>query len=270
MAKFCGKCGAGLDEDTGLCPNCDAEKIKKQATLRKKEAKKKHKAAKMFLKLLMWFMFIVLIVCCVLGILTYYGIIKAPYINNVFQKIGITSDMADRNSGEDSYTVTPPDAEDYYSNNSQIVSEIDAKGSEKVNTEEEACTILESRNFVDYPITTEYSMDGDYSDTVDISKTSSEKHPIYQTYYRSENGELWTIFLINGAVMANPVSYNLQSGMVVQVIVSESNTVTSYDSTTNRFYETIPSAGALVVITIGKIDSESLDSLTIGEIERHV
>lgn len=31
MAKFCGKCGAKLDEATGLCPNCDAEKIRTQA-----------------------------------------------------------------------------------------------------------------------------------------------------------------------------------------------------------------------------------------------
>ncbi|MGO5097462.1 hypothetical protein ACTQ34_16915 [Agathobaculum sp. LCP25S3_E8] len=33
MAKFCGKCGAKLDETTGLCPNCnaeDAEKISEQ------------------------------------------------------------------------------------------------------------------------------------------------------------------------------------------------------------------------------------------------
>lgn len=32
MAKYCGKCGAKLDETTGLCPNCDAEKIKEQGT----------------------------------------------------------------------------------------------------------------------------------------------------------------------------------------------------------------------------------------------
>lgn len=32
MAKFCGKCGAKLDEVTGLCPNCDVNKsIKKSA-----------------------------------------------------------------------------------------------------------------------------------------------------------------------------------------------------------------------------------------------
>lgn len=27
MGKFCGKCGTKLDEVTGLCPNCNAEKI---------------------------------------------------------------------------------------------------------------------------------------------------------------------------------------------------------------------------------------------------
>lgn len=31
MAKYCGKCGAKLNEVTGLCPNCDAEKIKQLA-----------------------------------------------------------------------------------------------------------------------------------------------------------------------------------------------------------------------------------------------
>lgn len=67
MAKFCGKCGTKLDEVTGLCPNCDADKLKKQnetpevveipkqkqdtasepkMSLSKKEAKKQRKADK--------------------------------------------------------------------------------------------------------------------------------------------------------------------------------------------------------------------------------
>lgn len=68
MAKFCGKCGSRLDEATGLCPNCDAEKIKqivekpvetpkeiekksetsqpKAAPMSKKEARAKRKADK--------------------------------------------------------------------------------------------------------------------------------------------------------------------------------------------------------------------------------
>lgn len=67
MAKFCGKCGSKLDEATGLCPNCDAEKIKDSSAqekpieiqeskqevvqeseepLSKRDAKKKRKADK--------------------------------------------------------------------------------------------------------------------------------------------------------------------------------------------------------------------------------
>lgn len=30
MAKFCGKCGSRLDEDTGLCPRCDADRLEQQ------------------------------------------------------------------------------------------------------------------------------------------------------------------------------------------------------------------------------------------------
>ena len=33
MAKFCGKCGTRLDETTGLCPNCDADKLKRESGL---------------------------------------------------------------------------------------------------------------------------------------------------------------------------------------------------------------------------------------------
>ena len=33
MAKFCGKCGSKLDEATGLCPNCDSDKLKKMRSI---------------------------------------------------------------------------------------------------------------------------------------------------------------------------------------------------------------------------------------------
>ena len=67
MAKFCGKCGAKLNDTTGFCPNCDVDKLKEQSDkseavdvaksiqetaptsekpLSKKEAKKKRKADK--------------------------------------------------------------------------------------------------------------------------------------------------------------------------------------------------------------------------------
>lgn len=71
MAKFCGKCGSRLDENTGLCPKCDArqlgersagaeketqavlfdkKEVKKRRKLEKKEAKKQKKREKKLAK----------------------------------------------------------------------------------------------------------------------------------------------------------------------------------------------------------------------------
>lgn len=307
MAKFCGKCGSKLNEATGLCPNCDADKLNKQSekpeevetpkqerdtapepkkSLSKKEAKKQRKAdkkakkkekwasmtlgqklRKIFLKLAMLVLLIAFFVGVAIVGISHHNIIEIPIINEFLGFIGLSSETA---GSTEEYKVNAPDAESYYGKNSDIIMEIDVNDSNDVLTESETCTELTGRGFEEYPITTEYSMDGVYSDASNISDDSSNKHPIYQTFYVSSNGDLWTVFVINGSVLANPVSYNLQSGRSVQVIVSEAETVMSYDSTTNRFYETIPHESALVLITVDKIDAETLDSLTIGEIDNHV
>lgn len=310
MAKFCGKCGARLDEATGLCPNCDADKLNKPAEnpesaetptpkqdtapesakpLGKKAAKKKRKAdkkaakkakkkekwasmtsgqklRKIFLKLAMLVLLIAFFVGVAIVGISHHNIIEIPIINEFLGFIGLSSETA---GSTEEYKVNAPDAESYYGKNSDIIMEIDVNDSNDVLTESETCTELTGRGFEEYPITTEYSMDGVYSDASNISDDSSNKHPIYQTFYVSSNGDLWTVFVINGSVLANPVSYNLQSGRSVQAIVSEAETVMSYDSTTNRFYETIPHESALVLITVDKIDAETLDKLTAGEIERY-
>ncbi len=303
MAKFCGKCGSKLDETTGLCPKCDAEKLAKLSaesskeeekqkvshapgkTLSKKETKKQKKAAKkakkkenwasmalgqkvrrVFLKLAMWVLLIAVFVGVAIARLSHYNIIEIPDINEFLDFIGLGYETA---GSAEEYKVNAPDAESYYGNNSDIIMEIDVNDSNDVLTEAETCTELTGRGFEKYPITTEYSMDGAYSDATNISDNASNRHPMYQTYYVSSNRDLWTIFVINGSVLANPVSYNLQSGRSVQVIVSETETVMSYDSATNRFYETIPHESSLVLITVDKIDAGTLDRLTAEEIERH-
>ena len=154
-----------------------------------------------------------------------------------------------------------------FENNSNIIPEISASESDAVFTESEAYANLTERGFGEYPITTEYSMEGEYTEAAGISASAATKHPIYQTYYVTANEDIWTIFIINGAIMANPVSYNAQSDLGIQVIISESNTVVSYDSTTNKFYETIPSESSLIVKTVGRIDVEVLNGLTIGAID---
>lgn len=304
MANFCGKCGSRLDKATGLCPKCDADKLNKHVQtptpkqntisesakpLSKKEAKKKRKADKtaakkdkkrekwatmtfgqkfqrLLLRLALWFFLIASFVSIITIGLLHHNIIQDSDIYRFLYFIGFSHQTA---GSAEKYRVDAPDAEQYYQNNSTIITQIDANKSDDILTESETYAELTRRGFDQYPITTEYSMDGTYSDATDISNDSSDKHPIYQTYYVSDNGDLWTIFVINGSILANPVSYNLQSGRDVQVILSETDTVMSYDSTTNKFYETIPYESALVLITVDIINTETLNTLTAGEIDHY-
>lgn len=157
------------------------------------------------------------------------------------------------------------DADEYFEENSQILQEIPAENGGR--TEAEAYQNLTERGFTMAPITANYSMKGKYSDPKEISESGSGKHPMYVTYYVTEEGNAWVIYEINGKVFANPVFYNAQSGEDVQVMLSETGTITSYDGTLNKFYETIPNESALKVMVVEKIDAETLDQLTAEEIE---
>jgi len=173
-------------------------------------------------------------------------------------------------SDTDAEVFSDMDAESYFHTNAQVISEQKADKSEGVETEQEAYDSLKDRGFMQTSITSTYTMQGEYVEEEEIEGDSTEKHPMYETYYISANDELWTIYSINGEVMAYPVSYNLESDLEVPVIVSESETVVSYDGETNTYYETIPNRSASIVITIEKIDSAALDNLTVEEIDRYV
>lgn len=183
--------------------------------------------------------------------------------------IGITLFLVFFNKGNDeSVDIKPIDAEAYFKENGEIVSVIDANDSTDVTTEKESMELFTDRGFTEYPITTNYSMDGKYSDEKEIEESSAEKHPMFTTYYVCESGDLWTIELVNGCITAYPVSYNEQSESEVPVIISETDTTYSYDSITNKFYETIPKDTALIVKKIDRIDSASLESLTKEGIDK--
>ena len=303
MAKFCGKCGTKLDEGNGLCPKCnpgsdksekqlskkEKKQLKKQQKKQSKKEKRKAKRDAMSVgqKIKQFFLKLLLMVC-LLGILAggitvtlvYFEMIDIPVIDHLLSSVGLKeeNDLSEQDvnmddirnnewSDSEPYEVTPPDADAYFASNSNIISEISATDSDAVFTEAEACDILAARGFGEYPITTEYSMEGEYFEAAEISDSSSTEHPIYQTYYVTENEDIWTIFIINGTIMANPVSYNVQSDFDVQTILSESNTVMSYDSTTNKFYETIPKESELRVKTVSRIAAGVLDELSIGAID---
>jgi len=302
-AKYCKKCGTSIkgnkteyisdkpmseeipkDIESGeqVLDNISDKEPKNKKTGKEKKTDKKvkkkaeragwstgKKIGRFMLKLILLILLISMLVIGAAGTLTYFGIINVPFIEEYLSSMGLkeTNYVNNLENAAESFKVESPDAGEFYEQNAQIISEVDVNCSDVIQTETELCKNLAVRGFADYPATTEYSMDGEYFDARTISETSSEKHPIYQTYYVTANGEVWTIFIINDSVMANPVSYNMQSGLGVQVIISESETVTSYDSTTNKFYETIPDKSALIVKVVEEINTETLENLTFREID---
>lgn len=149
------------------------------------------------------------------------------------------------------------------------VTEIEVKNSEEGEemTESEVIELLKERGFTDNPITTEYTADGEMIDKKEVGE-SDETHPYYQTIFLSETGEYWTIIVMKGSVIANPVGYNMESNAHgAQLILSESEVITSYDSVTNSFSDSIPNESELIVKTVDHIDAETLNSLTVEDIE---
>lgn len=124
MANYCGKCGSKLDEATGLCPNCDAAKIKqhydkttedktpvrkedkidkrtkkKELKARKKAVRQEKranwstgkKARRFFLKLISVVVFLAVSAVGITGMLTYSDVIDMPIVEEVLDKLGFYS-----------------------------------------------------------------------------------------------------------------------------------------------------------------------------------
>ena len=162
----------------------------------------------------------------------------------------------------------PSEEEGYYWDNSEVIDVIDVQKSEDVLTEAEVITLLKERGFANYPITYEYSINGEYNNEAEALDTSTDKHPLYQTYYVSKSEEVFTICVINGSIIAYPASFNLESNLEAELLISESEELTSYVNEVNKFYVTIPKDSAAIVQTVKKINAETLDKLTLAEINK--
>lgn len=243
-----------------------AKKQRKIDRKTEKKARRKEKwAAKpwwgkmlsILLRCIMGLLMLVVAAATAVLILGRCGILEIPTSDEVLISLGL----------KERYHVDAPDADEYFENNSTVVSVVDAATSADVLTEKQVSSSLTELGFTDYPITSDYTMEGTYYQAAEISQGSGDKHPVYETYYVTNDDHVWTIFVINGKVMANPVSYNLQSGLGVQVIISETESVISYDGTTNQFYETVPNASELIVKVVDKIDAQTLETLTFEVID---
>ncbi len=162
------------------------------------------------------------------------------------------------------------EGEGYYWDNSQkVIAVIDAKQSNDIPSDSEVINILEERGFTGCTVTYEYDLDGNYYEETEISDSSSEKHPMCLAYYMNDRGEMWTIHVINGKVLAYPSTFNLDSDLQAEIIVSETKEITSYDYETNKYIVTIPKDTAAIVMTVDRIDAETLEKLTVEEISNY-
>ena len=281
MAKFCGKCGMSMDDETGKCPHCDGgiipetpEPVENQEPKAPKKDKPKKvkkqgpKAGKkkivgLVLKISLALIGLLLILTIVLACV---GVINIPAAEKLLANLGLKKDATETTS----YTVAALDAEEYFEERAELVDKVSANKSQNVLTEAEAYSLFTERGFTQYAITTNYAMDGEFIADTEISGSSTTKHPIYQTYYVSAGGDVWVVMSIDGTVVASPVSYNTQETITVEVALSESKTVTSYDGPTNAFYKTVPNEDTLKLIVVDCIDAAKLDQFSIWEIDRYV
>lgn len=74
MDKYCVKCGARLNETTGMCPNCDAEKIKRR------KHTGRQKICRFLKKLFLFLIVFVILAGVVIGSLLYFDIADFPVI----------------------------------------------------------------------------------------------------------------------------------------------------------------------------------------------
>ena len=166
-------------------------------------------------------------------------------------------------------TAPVSDAAKYYSENAQkVIAVTPAKASSAVYSEKDIGKLLSARGFGDnVPVTYEYNMDGSMGEKTEIDKNSAETHPQYTATFISKSGEYWTVNVCNGCVTAYPVNYNLEHSGGTEVIITESDSITAYDSKTNSFYEMIPKQSVLVIKHIPSITAEVLETLTAQEID---
>lgn len=168
----------------------------------------------------------------------------------------------------DTYGIEEINAEEYFQEKSTVVSVTPINDSKDIHNEKDATENFSGRGFDNLSIITNYDMDGEYYDDVEISTDSSKKHPFYKTIYISSTNEIWVIMEINGFVFANPISYNEQSQGKAPVLISETETIISYANQSGVFYETIPNDDEVTVITVDHIDAETLEKLTVEEIDK--
>lgn len=174
----------------------------------------------------------------------------------------IQANIAYSNISETSVNI----AEEYYQNNTKVLSVIKATDSQNVQTEQEVSNLLSKRGFDTTALMTNCTIDGKNIADTNVDINSKEKHPLYKMIYASEAELLWTIYVVDGVISAYPVSYNMVSERQAALLITETDSITSYDYSSNQFYKTIPKESTVIVRKVEQINKKTLDAMTIGDL----
>ena len=119
MSKFCGKCGRKLDEKTGLCPNCDANKLlekkrsgavgetsqrantpdyrkpvkltrKQKKAIKKAKRTKSQKVRSVLIKMIAVLLAALVLFSGSIGLLVYFNIADIPLVRNLYDELNIS------------------------------------------------------------------------------------------------------------------------------------------------------------------------------------
>ena len=161
-----------------------------------------------------------------------------------------------------------PSTGEYFGYDAKIISSTPAKEFKNISTPSEAKDKLNELGFENYKVITSYSIEGEYLGENTVKDDDIEQHPTYDIQYVTPSGDLWIIYIYGDQIMANPASYNIQSSRNVRILISEKETLTSYNSKENCFYEIIPAETELFLFTVDTIDAETINGFTTEALDK--
>lgn len=253
----------------------DRKAQKKADKVSKKAARPIGKKIGVFLlKLLATILAIGILFSTVSGALVYFGIADIPVVFDVMDAIGIKNNVSksinineylDYSNNNRTSEEEKIDAMTYYNKYSKVINKVSLEKSTDMMSEEEAYNLFQSYGFTECIIVSDYTETGEYTGPNEIIPFSSNKHPVYRSDYVDEKGNIFEIYLIDGLLMANPVSFNAKSEANIKVVVSSAKTLKSYDSETKTFYETMPKNSIIRVQEVSDSYIETLEKLAFGE-----
>lgn len=219
---------------------------------------------------------LLIITTVTISLLVFNNVINIPFIDDIFINTGMKEELyveQPTETGENGKkpvepttnapsNYTPPtfDSDEYFNNKAESYTEHDVVSSSKLMSEKEAYMLLSERGFTIYPVLTNTDVYEGYCDEHEINPYASDVHPTYFTQYRTLNDDVWLISIVENSIFATPLSYNNLNS--TNLIFSETDTLTSYVATDNKFFINSPHSSAATLQTIEIINAESLEAVT--------